>query len=172
MRYIWLFSIVVFFSACGYKPTAHYAQELLGKQIYVEVSISRKDPKNSVLIKDAVNEAVITRLGGKLSLRESAKSELHVKIGSTSFTPTIYNDKGYVIAYKTKVTINIIYKIKDGESGSFSTTGEYDFPIAEDESGKTSSIISDSNRFQGIKLASLNAINEFISKIAIKGMKR
>lgn len=171
MRYIWLFCIAIFISACGYKPTTHYSKELLGERIYVDVTISRKDPRNSILIKDAVNESVITRLGGKLSLRESADSELHVEIGSTSFTPIIYNQRGFVTAYKTKVSLNIKYTIKDAKSESFSTTGEYDFPIAQDEHGKTSSLISDSNRFQAIKLASLDAINEFISQIAIKGMK-
>ena len=171
MRYIGSLLIVVFITACGYKPTVHYSREVLGERIHVDVSISRKDPKNSVLIKDAVNESVITRLGGKLSPKETADSELFVKIGSISFSPILYNKYGYVTSYKAKVSLKIEYIKKDGKSEKFSTVGEYDFPIAEDENGKTNSVISDGNRFEAIKLASLDALNEFVSQIALRGMK-
>jgi len=164
-------TILFFITACGYKPSAQYAREVLGERIHVDVSISRKDPKNSVLIKDAVNESVITRLGAKLSSKETATSQLFVKIGSTSFSPILYNQSGYVTSYKAKVSLNIKYTTKDGKSESFSTSGEYDFPIAENEDGTTNSVISDSKRFEAINLASLDALNEFVSRIAIKGMK-
>ena len=164
-------AIIVFITACGYKPTAHYSRDVLGERIHVDVSISRKDPKNSVLIKDAVNEAVITRLGAKLSSKETADSELFVKIGSTSFSPILYNRSGYVTSYKAKVSLSIKYTTKDGKSESFSTSGEYDFPIAENADGTTNSVISDSKRFEAINLASLDALNEFVSRIALKGMK-
>ncbi len=163
--------ILLFLSACGYKPSTHYTKEVLGERIHVDVSISRKDPKNSVLIKDAVNQSVITRLGGKLSPKETADSELFVKIGSTRFSPILYNKSGYVTAYKAKVLLDIKYVTKDGKSESFSTSGEYDFPMIENDDGTTNSIISDSKRFDAIKQASLDALNEFVSKISIKGMK-
>jgi len=70
MRYIGSLLIVVFITACGYKPTVHYSREVLGERIHVDVSISRKDPKNSVLIKDAVNESVITRVNFLLKLAQ------------------------------------------------------------------------------------------------------
>ncbi|WP_024953677.1 LPS assembly lipoprotein LptE [Sulfurospirillum arcachonense] len=159
------FLIAVFISACGYKPSVRYAREALGERIHVEVSISRKDPKNSVVIKDAVNEAVITRLGGKLSSKELADTHLNISIGSTTFSAILYDVDGYVVSYKALVSLKTKYTTKDGKSESFSTTGEYDFPI------EANSIISDSKRFEAIKLASLDALNEFISKIAIKGMK-
>ncbi len=146
-------------------------KEVLGERIHVDVTISRKDPKNSVLIKDAVNESVITRLGGKLSPKETADTKLFVKIGSTSFSAILYNKNGYVTSYKAKVTLSIKYITKNGKNESFSTTGEYDFPIAENADGTTNSVISDSKRFEAIKLASLDALNEFVSRIAIKGMK-
>lgn len=100
-----------------------------------------------------------------------ADSELFVSIGSTSFSPILYNSRGYVTSYKAKVSLSIKYIIKDGKSESFSTSGEYDFPIAENVDGTTNSVISDSKRFEAIKLASLDALNEFVSKISIKGMK-
>lgn len=158
--------IVFFISACGYKPSSYYAQEALGQRIHVEVEISRKDPKNSVLIKDAVNESVITRLGGKLSNKAKADTKLFVKIGSTSFSPILYDKDGYVVSYKATVRLGIKYITKEAKEESFTTIGEYDFPI------KANSVISDANRFEAIKLASLDALNEFISKISIKGMRK
>ena len=172
VKIFWSLIILFFIIGCGYKPTTHYTKEVLGEHIHVDVSISRKDPKNSVLIKDAVNESVITRLGGKLSSKETADSELFVKIGSISFSPILYNAQGYVTSYKTTVSLKIKYTTKkDAKSESFSTTGEYDFPIVEKKDGTTNSVISDSKRFEAIKLASLDALNEFVSRIAIKGMK-
>ena len=170
-KIVYLFLVVILLTACGYKPTAHFARETLGERVHVDVSISRKDPKNSVLIKDAVNESVIARLGAKLRPKEKADSKLFIKIGSTSFFPILYNKDGFVTSYKTKVALSIRYLAKDGSSRSFSTSGEYDFPIAENLDGTTNSVISDSKRFEAIKLASLDALNEFISNIAITSMK-
>lgn len=167
-KFFGLILIAIFISACGYKPSSQYTREVLGEKIHVEVAISRQDPKNSVLIKDAVNESVITRLGGKLSSKDEADTNLYVSIGSISFTPILYNDNGYVISYKATVTLSIRYIKNDGQSENFSTSGEYDFVITEDDDGTTSSVISDSNRYEAIKYASLDALNEFISKISIK----
>jgi hypothetical protein len=158
--------VAIFISGCGYKPSANYTKKALGERIHVEVEISRKDPKNSVLIKDAVNESVITRFGGKLSTKELADSELYAKIGSTTFTPILYDKDGYVVSYKATVSLSIKYTTKNGTKESFSTTGEYDFPV------EANSVISDTNRFEAIKFASLDALNEVVSKIALKGMKK
>jgi len=155
--------IVFIFVGCGYKPSVKYTRKVLGERIHVNVSISRKDPKNSVLIKDAVNEAVIGRFGASLSDEKSADTNLYVTIGSTSFTPTAYDADGYVISYKAKVTLKTKYTTKTGKTKSFTTIGEYDFPI------EANSVISDTKRFEAIKYASMDAINEIISKIAIIG---
>lgn len=152
-------------SGCGYKPTARYAKEVLGHKIYAEVTISRQDPRNSVLIKDAVNEAVVSRFGGKLTSRELADTTLHISISSISFSPTVYDKYGYVIAYKTTVTLLTKYEGIDKKPEQFTTSGEYDFSIA------SNSVISDSSRFDAIRYAASDAIDEFVSKIAIKGLR-
>ena len=66
--------IAVFISGCGYKPSSYYAKRALGEKIYAEAKISRQDPRNSVLIKDAVNEAVVNRFSAKLVSKEEADS--------------------------------------------------------------------------------------------------
>jgi len=149
---------------CGYKPSSVYTKKVLGSNIHVGTKISRIDPKNSVVVKDAVNEAIIGRFDSKLVNKKDADTDLIVSIGSVSFTPLSYNKDGYVISYKAKIVLNTTYKTNNGGRKSFTTTGEFDFPI------KVNSVISDSKRFQAIKNASADAINEIISKISIIGI--
>ncbi|NOX16414.1 MAG: hypothetical protein GXP61_10425 [Epsilonproteobacteria bacterium] len=158
------FLLPLLFFGCGYKPSSVYTKRVLGENIHVNISISRKVPKNSVLIKDAVNEAVVGRFDAKLVKKKDADTNLIVSIGSVSFTPLSYDKDGYAISYKTKVVLNVRYKTRKGESKSFSTTGEFDFPI------EANSVISDTKRFEAIKYASGDAINEIISKISIIGI--
>ena len=160
--------LAVFISGCGYKPSSYYAKQALGSKIYADVTISRQDPRNSVLIKDAVNEAVVSRFGAKLVSKEEAESFLHVKIDSISFSPTVYNRVGYVIAYKATVVLAIQYEDANKKVQKLTASGEYDFSIPDSDS---SSVISDNNRFDAIRNASNDALDEFVSKIAIKGLR-
>ena len=164
MRQLFFLLTLFFFVGCGYKPSSFYTKRVLGENIHVDTKISRQDPKNSVVVKDAVNEAVVGRFGDKLSDKKSADTNLVVSIGSVSFTPTVYDKDGYVIAYKTRVTLNASFKTQDNVTKRFSTVGEYDFPI------EANSVISDTKRFEAIKSASADAINEIISKISIMGI--
>ena len=159
------FLIAVVISGCGYKPSSYYAKQALGDRLYAEVTISRQDPRNSVLIKDAVNEAIVSRFGGKLVTKEQADSILRVNIQSISFSPTVYDTYGYVIAYKTTVVLAMQYENANKKIEYLTATGEYDFSI------EANSIISDTNRFEAIRYASSDALDEFVSKIAIKGLR-
>lgn len=159
------FLIAVFISGCGYKPSSYYAKQALGDKLYAEVTISRQDPRNSVLIKDAVNEAIVGRFGGKLVAKEQADSVLHVKIQSLSFSPTVYDTYGYVIAYKATVVLAMQYEYATKKVEKLTATGEYDFSI------EANSVISDTNRFEAIRYAASDALDEFVSKIAIKGLR-
>ena len=159
------FLIAVVISGCGYKPSSYYAKQALGDRLYAEVTISRQDPRNSVLIKDAVNEAIVSRFGGKLVTKEQADSILRVNIQSISFSPTVYDTYGYVIAYKTTVVLAMQYENANKKIEYLTATGEYDFSI------EANSVISDTNRFEAIRYAANDALDEFVSKIAIKGLR-
>jgi hypothetical protein len=150
--------MVAFLSGCGYKPASYYAKHALGNKIYAEVSISRQDPRNSVLIKDAVNEAIVSRFSGKLVAKEQADSILHVKIDTISFSPTVYDKYGYVIAYKATVILAIDYEDEAKKVQKLTASGEYDFSI------ESNSVVSDNNRFDAIRYASEDALDEFVSK--------
>jgi len=159
------FLMLILISGCGYKPTAYYAKQALGSKIYAEVTISRQDPRNSVIIKDAVNEAVVSRFSAKLVSKEDADTILKVRINKTSFSPTIYDLYGYVIAYKATVELAFEYENTNGKVEKLLSSGEYDFTI------DSNSVISDTNRFEAIKAAANDALDEFVSKIAIKGLR-
>lgn len=159
------FLLAIVLSGCGYKPSSYYARQALGDKLYAEVSISRQDPRNSVLIKDAVNEAIVSRFGGKLVAKQQADSILYVRIQTLSFTPTVYDTYGYVIAYKTTVVLAMEYEDANKKIEKLTATGEYDFSI------EANSVISDTNRFEAIRYASSDALDEFVSKIAIKGLR-
>ena len=162
---VWLLSLVVFLTACGYKPTSVYTKKILGEEIYVKVETSLEDPENSVLIRDAVNEAIIYKFHAKISDKKEASSKLFVKLEHVNFQPIEYDSNGYVIAYKTNVTLQTSYHDKNNKRISLKTYGDFDFNIA------SNSIISDTKRFNAIKEASQKAIDAFISRIAVEGIK-
>ena len=57
---------LLFFSACGYKPSSSYAKQEINGTVFVDLEVNIEDPKNSVLIKDALTEQLVYKLGSKL----------------------------------------------------------------------------------------------------------
>jgi len=160
-----LISLVVLLSACGYKPTSVYTKNILGEAIYVKVETSLEDPENSILIRDAVNEAIIYKFNAKIAQEEDASSKLFVKLEQVNFQPIEYDSNGYIIAYKTNVTLLVGYHDKHSHKKSLQTHGDFDFNIA------SNSVISDTKRFNAIKEASQKALDAFISRISVEGVK-
>jgi len=164
-RRLLLSLLVLFLGACGYKPTLHYTRALMGDNIYVEVKTSLQDPENSVLIRDALNEAVIGKFRSRIVPRQKADATLVMELKRVSFLPIQYDKNGYVIAYKTYVDLLTHYRDRKGRSGDITSTGDYDFTI------ESNSVISDTKRFEAIKYASYKAVDEFISKLSVKGIR-
>ncbi len=163
MRNILSLFLSVFFISCGYKPLSHMGKSVLGDKIYAHVEINIKDPRNTVLLQDAVNEAVVSRLGSSLVSKNIAQTKLHVKIKSVKFRPIIYDENGYVISYKTKVVLEILTTYENGKKYVYEAQGEYDFPI------EANSVISDTRRFLAIKNSSVQALDEYIVNISMRG---
>ena len=157
--------LVLFLNSCGYKPTSIYTKNVLGDTIFVDVKSSLRDPENSILIKDALNEAVINKFKSRVVEKKSdATSTLYVELKSVYFQPIEFDKNGYVISYKTVVKLLTLYKDKRSMASKILTQGDYDFNI------ESNSIISDTKRFNAIKEASQKAIDAFISKISVKGV--
>ena len=165
IKVVWFVSLLLFITACGYKPTSVYTKKVLGEKIYVKVETSLEDPENTVIIRDAINEAVVYKFNAKVVNRKNAQAKLHVKLQSVSFVPIEYDNNGYVIAYKTNVRLLTSYHDRKNVKKLLSTVGDYDFNI------ESNSIISDTKRFNAIKEASQKAIDAFISRISVEGVK-
>ncbi len=163
-RFVLLFGLL-FLGGCGYKPTVVYTKEIFGARIYVDVQTDLREPENSVLIKDALREAVIERFKARL-VRDPkrADSTITMRLNKVRFLPIQYDKNGYVVAYKTYVELKSLYRDKGGRVHTVTTTGDYDFSI------ESNSVISDTRRFEAIKFASAKAIEQFISKVSIEGL--
>ena len=137
---------------------------MLSDKIYTETEIYLRDPENSVLVKDALNEAIVSRFGARVAGKKDATTILHVRFGNVSFTPIQYDVNGYAIYYRAKVTLTVTYRSPTAH-GSETVTGFYDFPI------EPKAVISDALRFQAIKEGSAKALDAFISRMAMRGVK-
>lgn len=151
-------------AGCGYAPASHYAKNVVGESVSTEVIISMEDPQNTVIIKDAVDKAVITKFRTALRPKHSAKTHLTISIGGVGFSPLQYDTNGYVITYRATVTMNIS-RVTEGKSASYATTGVYDFAI------EPNAIITDQARFEAISQGAEKAIDAFIAKLAAEGAK-
>ncbi len=163
MKKFFLFSLIfIFFTACGYKPSASYTQKLIGENVYTEVDVSLSDPENAVLIKDALNMALQTRLKRKVAKEKNADSSILVSYKKIRFIPLQYDRNGYVVFYQAHITLDFTFQ-KGKTLEKRSLIGRFEFPIL------PSAIISNDVRFKAIEKGSLKALDEFISYLAVKG---
>jgi hypothetical protein len=157
----WVLAALVL-GGCGYAPASHYARNVVGDSVSTEVVVSMEDPQNTVIIKDAVDTAVITKFRTSLKPKNSAKTHLTIAIGGVGFSPLQYDTNGYVTTYRTTVTMNIA-RMTGKESASYTTTGYYDFAI------EPNAIITDQARFEAISQGAQKAIDAFIAQLASEG---
>ena len=153
---------VMMLTGCGYTSAAHYTKSVVGDSVSTEVLISMEDPQNTVIIKDAVDTAVITKFRTSLTSKNASQTHLKIKIGSVIFSPLRYDTNGYVTTYRTTVSMNI-QRIRGDKVHSYNTSGMYDFDI------EPNAIISDQARFSAISVSAQKAIDAFIAQIAAEG---
>lgn len=167
MRNVLLLILAMFiFIGCGYKPSSYYAKKELGNTVYVNLTVNIEDPKNSVLIKDAMNEVMVYKLGQRLVYkRNQADTVLNLKLNSVSLNELSFNEDGYTKLYKANVSISVNYLNSEKIKRSFNVSGTYDFSIDD------GAVISDTKRFEAIKNASDKALDEVISKMAVQTFK-
>jgi hypothetical protein len=164
-----VFTLFISFSflACGYKPSSYYAKKEMEGNVFVKLNVSLEDPKNAVLVKDAINKILIQKLDSRMvSDQNNADVMMNLAINSVRISTLQYDRKGYNKLYKAVVVIKVDYFRKDdGIKKSFTVDGEHDFAI---DIGTT---ITDTNRFDAISNASDKAINEILSRIAVSSFR-
>lgn len=165
-----LFTFTISFSilGCGYKPSSYYAKEELSGNVFVNVLVDLEDPKNTVLVKDSINQILIQKLDSNLVTNEAlADVVINLSVNSVKMQTLQYDRSGYNKLYKAVIRIKVsYYKKSENKRKSFDLEGEYDFSI---DNGTT---ISDSQRFEAIKAASDKALEEFISNVAVLSHKK
>jgi len=165
LKVLVLISVVTLFSACGYKPSAKYSREVVGESISTSVTISAEDPENTVIIKDAVDSAIVEVFHASLTSRNYSDTHLSLNISPPSYTPVQYNNDGYVIAYRTTITL-VITRETSGVKKRYSTNGTYDFSIV------PNAVITDQERFDAIKFSAAKAISAFVAKVSAEGSRK
>jgi hypothetical protein len=161
-----LLSLILTFliAGCGYSPASHYAKNVVGESVSSEVVISMEDPQNTVIIKDAVDTAIITKFRTALVSKNGSQTHLKFVISSVGFFPLRYDINGYVITYRTTVLMRVQRISKDSQK-AYMVSGMYDFNI------EPNAIISDQARFEAIRQSSQKAIDVFIAQVAAEGTK-
>ena len=164
---------LIFLIGCGYKPAARIAKETMGGSVFVDVMMSKTDPQNTVAIKDAIRQGIVQRLGMSLADKNSAQTQIVASIKRLSFSELSYDQFGYITSYRANLVVNFSTKLKNGEIFSKDCVGDYDFRVSRlvKNSYDTSSIISDKDRYDAIENASAQAFDEFVSALAIKGLR-
>ena len=160
-----IFAILVSFGGCGYKPSAKYARSVLGNKISTSVYISSTDPENSVIVKDAVDKAVIEVFHAALSERRYADTHLGITLSTPSYAPLQYDSNGFVVSYRATITLNISRESKDIKK-NYVSKGTYDFAIV------PNAVLTDQQRFDAIKFSSIKAISAFVSQVSAEGASR
>lgn len=136
----------------------------MGDKISTTVQISAQDPENTVIIKDAVDEAIIEVFHASLTSRALSTTHLELSISDPSYSPTQYNSDGYIVGYRTTIILSIV-KYHNGLSKNYSARGTYDFSIL------PNAIVSDQERFEAIKFSSAKAIKSFLAQVSAEGAR-
>ncbi|MBA1432646.1 MAG: hypothetical protein FAF04_03395 [Epsilonproteobacteria bacterium] len=156
--------ILLELSGCGYKPSSQYSRKVIGQKISTNVVISAQDPENTVLIKDAVDRAIVETFHASLVDKKTADTYLSFSITEPTYTPIQYNADGYVIAYRATIVLTIIRETKDLKK-RYTAKGTYDFAIA------PNAVITDQERFDAINFSAQKAISSFIAQVSAEGSR-
>lgn len=164
---LFLLVISLLLTACGYRPSAYYAKKEMDGNVFVKLNVRLEDPKNSVLVKDAMNKILIQRLDSRIVSDEKlADVKMDLSISSIGFSVLQYDNAGYNKLYKAVVVVKVDYTRVDNEvKKSFTVEGEHDFSV---DDGTT---ITESKRYDAIVNASNKAVDEILSRIAVASFR-
>lgn len=157
--------LLMLFSGCGYQPSSKQARKVMGDTVSTKVIISMEDPENTVVLKDALDEAIIRRFQTNLRHSKEAKTHLNIELKSVGFSALQYDSNGYVISYRT--TINLaITRITPVLTKRYNAVGNFDFTI------NPNAIITDQQRFEAIANSATKALDSFVAQVAAEGTRQ
>jgi len=160
-----LLLVLLLFTSCGYRPSSKFSRDVLGEKISTSVIISKVDPENTVIIKDAVDTAIVETLQASLTSRAYSDSHLIFSISSPGYSAIQYDQNGYVIAYRMSISLNIT-RFFQGDSKQYTAKGTYDFAIT------PNAVVTDQERFDAIKFSAAKAIDSFVAQVSAEGARK
>ena len=84
--------------------------------VFVKLNVRLEDPKNSVLVKDAMNKILIQRLDSRIVSDEKlADVKMDLSISSIGFSVLQYDNACYNKLYKAVVVVKVDYTRVDNE---------------------------------------------------------
>lgn len=164
MKYLLTFLILITLTSCGYRPSSKLSKGVMGEKISTSIIISAQDPENTVIIKDAVDQAVIEVFQASLCKKSDSDTHLALSIATPSYTPIVYDTDGFVIGYRMSVTLSII-RYHSGLSKNYTASGTYDFTVA------ANAVVTDQQRFEAIGFSAAKAIRSFVAQVSAEGAR-
>ena len=155
--------LLLLFIGCGYKPSSVYQQKIIAKDIKAVVNINSKNPKKDAFLKDALDDAVYTIFNANL-VDNNEKTTIILSLLSSSITPLDYDENGFPILYRSKVSLKAKIIDKNKKVRFYNISGTYDFAVT------ANSVLNDQIKFDAFKKASIDALNKLVAKIAINGV--
>ena len=152
------------FLSCAYKPSITYQEKILGNNIKPIVNIDIKNPRETIFLKDAVNDAIYTLLGKNVCY-ENCDSVMIINPSSSSLSVLDYDDNGYPILYRSRVVLNVDV-VKNSKHRKYTVSGTYDFRV------EAQSVLNDEAKLNAYKNASINALNKLFAMIAKDGAEK
>jgi hypothetical protein len=162
VKFWMIVSMVLFVSACGYKPSSHMIKNIFSDTVYVEVLVDRAEPENAPFLKDEMNRLVYTRFKGRSVPKEQAQNQIRISYEGSTFIPLAYND-GYITRYSVNVRVKFDMITKEGKiQKNISSIVETDI--------KASALTSSALRTDAIRRGLEKALDEFLAYASAKGM--
>ena len=152
-------------TGCGYLPSSKEARKVVGENVSTEVRISMTDPENTVVLKDALDEAVIQRFQTSLRHHKDSTTHLIINLKSIAFSALQYDNNGYIVSYRTTINLLITKQTKNFTK-NYSSKGNYDFRI------DPNAIITDQQRFEAIQKSAAKALDSFVAQVAAEGSRQ
>ena len=165
MKFFAFVLVALLLSGCGYSPSAKFSRVVVGDKISTSVKISLIDPENTVIIKDAVDAAIIQVFHASLVPKHMSQTHLTFSLSNPSYSPIQYDSDGFIVAYRTTVSLKIRRQTAD-ESKDYNVKGTYDFSIT------PNAVITDKDRFDAIKFSSEKAIQSFVAQVSAEGARK
>ena len=164
MKVILFILILLGFTSCGYTPSSKFARNVMGEKISTSIVISAQDPENTVIIKDAVDRAIIEVFHASLTSKKYSQTHLYLSISNPRYTPLQYDKDGFVISYRASITLKIKRENKKSMK-RYTARGSYDFSVV------ANAVISDQERFDAIRYSAAKALRSFMAQVSAEGTR-